>query len=49
MALSARIISTIEPDLFNECFIDWMSLVHTLTEGQVVTHDGKNASKLIQS
>ncbi|PSW23121.1 ISAs1 family transposase [Photobacterium phosphoreum] len=37
----ARIISTIEPKPFQECFINWMSSVHTLTEGQVVAIDGK--------
>ena len=37
----ARIISTIEPKQFQECFINWMSSVHTLTEGQVVAIDGK--------
>ncbi|MGR2884652.1 ISAs1 family transposase [Vibrio vulnificus] len=37
----ARIISTIEPESFHECFINWMSSVHTLTQGQVVAIDGK--------
>ena len=37
----ARIISTIEPEQFHECFVSWMSSVHTLTEGQVVAIDGK--------
>ncbi|WED23293.1 ISAs1 family transposase [Vibrio sp. JC009] len=37
----ARIISTIEPEQFHECFVNWMSSVHTLTEGQVVAIDGK--------
>ena len=35
----ARIISTIEPKQFQECFINWISSVHTLTEGQVVAID----------
>lgn len=37
----ARIISTIEPEPFHECFINWMSSIHTLTEGQVIAIDGK--------
>ena len=37
----ARIISTIEPEQFHECFINWMSSIHTLTEGQVIAIDGK--------
>ena len=37
----ARIISTIEPEQFQECFINWMSSIHTLTEGQVIAIDGK--------
>ena len=37
----ARIISRIEPESFHTCFINWMSAVHTLTEGQVVAIDGK--------
>ena len=30
----SRIISTIDPEQFHECFINWMSSIHTLTEGQ---------------
>ncbi|AZL84935.1 ISAs1-like element ISVsa13 family transposase [Aliivibrio salmonicida] len=37
----ARIISTIEPVQFHECFLNWMQSVHTLTEGQVIAIDGK--------
>ena len=37
----ARIISTIEPEQFQECFINWMSSIHTLTEGQIIAIDGK--------
>lgn len=37
----ARIISKIEPESFHACFINWMSAVHSLTEGQVVAIDGK--------
>lgn len=36
-----RIISTIEPKQFQECFINWMSSIHTLTKGQVIAIDGK--------
>lgn len=36
----ARIISTIEPEHFNEYSVNWMSSVHTLTDGQVVSVDG---------
>ncbi|CAK6713433.1 Putative transposase (fragment) [Vibrio harveyi] len=37
----ARIISTIEPEQFHECFVNWMSSIHTLTDGQVIAIDGK--------
>lgn len=37
----ARIISTIEPEQFHECFLNWMRSVHTLTDGQVIAIDGK--------
>jgi predicted transposase YbfD/YdcC len=37
----ARIISKIEPEPFHACFINWMSAVHNLTDGQVVAIDGK--------
>ena len=37
----ARTISTIDPDQFHECFVNWMLSIHTLTEGQVVANDGK--------
>ena len=37
----ARIISTIEPEQFQECFTNWMSSIHALTEGQVIAIDGK--------
>ena len=33
----ARIISTIEPGQFQQCFLAWMQSIHTLTEGQVPT------------
>ena len=37
----ARIISRIGPDSLHACFINWMSAVHTLTDGQVVDINGK--------
>ncbi len=37
----ARILSRIDPDSFHTCFINWMSAVHSLTDGQVVAIDGK--------
>ena len=37
----SRIISSIEPASFHQCFIDWMSSIQTLTAGQVVAIDGK--------
>jgi len=37
----ARIISTIEPAQFHQCFVDWMESIHTLTEGQIIAIDGK--------
>ena len=40
----ARIISTIEPGQFQQCFLVWMQSIHTLTEGQVIAIDGKTLS-----
>lgn len=37
----ARILSRIDPDSFHSCFINWMSAVHSLTDGQIVAIDGK--------
>ncbi|MGR6837616.1 ISAs1 family transposase [Aliivibrio wodanis] len=37
----ARIVSNIEPEQFHQCFVSWMSSVHSLTQGQVVAIDGK--------
>ena len=36
-----RIISTIEPEPFHQCFLAWAQAVHTMTEGQVIAIDGK--------
>lgn len=37
----ARVISSIEPEQFHQCFIAWMQSVHDLTDGQVIAIDGK--------
>ena len=37
----ARIISSIKPELFQACFIEWMQSVHQLTDGELVAIDGK--------
>ncbi|EBP2521644.1 ISAs1 family transposase [Salmonella enterica] len=37
----ARLISTIEPAAFRECFLSWIRSVHRLTQGEVVAIDGK--------
>ncbi|KMJ43316.1 transposase [Xenorhabdus khoisanae] len=37
----ARIISRINPQQFNLCFINWMNSVHELTQGELVAIDGK--------
>ncbi len=37
----ARIISTIKPELFQTCFLNWMQSVHELTQGEVIAIDGK--------
>ncbi|ENM5763214.1 ISAs1 family transposase [Vibrio mimicus] len=37
----ARLISTINPTEFRDCFLAWMKAVHKLTCGEVVAIDGK--------
>ncbi|MGK0411620.1 MAG: hypothetical protein ACJASB_003826 [Shewanella psychromarinicola] len=37
----ARIVSMIDPDSFNACFLAWMKSVHQLTNGEVIAIDGK--------
>ncbi|WP_411354728.1 ISAs1 family transposase, partial [Xenorhabdus khoisanae] len=37
----ARIISRINPEQFNLCFINWMRSVHELTQSELVAIDGK--------
>ncbi|MGO4999265.1 ISAs1 family transposase [Oceanisphaera sp. W20_SRM_FM3] len=37
----ASIISSIKPELFQACFIEWMQSVHQLTDGELVAIDGK--------
>jgi predicted transposase YbfD/YdcC len=37
----ARIIATIKPAEFQQCFINWMQSMHQLTSGELVAIDGK--------
>ncbi|MDX8001139.1 ISAs1 family transposase [Xenorhabdus sp. Reich] len=37
----ARIISRLNPEQFNLCFINWMYSVHAITQGELVAIDGK--------
>lgn len=37
----ARLISTIDPAEFRDCFLAWMKAVHKLTCGEVVAINGK--------
>lgn len=37
----ARLIASIDPAEFRDCFVSWMKAVHTLTCGEVVAIDGK--------
>lgn len=37
----ARLISSIKPETFQKCFLNWMRSVHKLTQGEVVAIDGK--------
>lgn len=36
-----RVISAIEPKLFNECFVKWINEISHLSKGEVVAIDGK--------
>jgi predicted transposase YbfD/YdcC len=36
-----RVFARLDPDQFQQCFVDWISAVSTVTEGQVVAIDGK--------
>ena len=37
----ARVFARLDPDGFRECFAQWVSDIHRLTQGQVVAIDGK--------
>ncbi len=37
----ARVFARIDPDRFRDCFMEWVSSVHRLTQGQVIAVDGK--------
>lgn len=37
----ARVFAQINPQQFQECFLDWMKSIHKITEGEVVALDGK--------
>ena len=37
----ARVFARIDPDRFRGCFMEWVSGVHRLTQGQVIAVDGK--------
>ena len=37
----ARVFARIDPDRFRNCFMEWVSGVHRLTQGQVIAVDGK--------
>lgn len=36
-----RVFARLDPQEFQQCFINWVKALHTLTEGQVVALDGK--------
>ena len=37
----ARVIASIKPTLFQQCFLDWIKAVNKLTEGELIAIDGK--------
>ena len=37
----ARLIASIDPQEFQQCFLAWMKAVHKLTDGEIVAIDGK--------
>ena len=41
----ARIISSIEPSLLQECFINWMTSAELETQGEIVAVDGKTVRR----
>ena len=36
-----RVFSLIDPQAFQQCFVDWVKSVSTITEGQIISIDGK--------
>ena len=42
----ARVFARLDPDRFRECFTQWGSRIHQLTQGQAVTIDGKTLRPL---
>ena len=41
----ARVFARLDPDRFRECFTQWVSSIHGLTQGQVVAIDGKTVRR----
>ena len=41
----ARVFARLDPDRFRECFTDWVSSIHRLTQGEVVAIDGKTVRR----
>ena len=37
----ARTIARIEPEQFNQCFVEWMQAVNRLSKGEIIAIDGK--------
>ena len=37
----ARVFTRIDPEQFQDCFMDWVSSISRLTQGQVIAVDGK--------
>jgi predicted transposase YbfD/YdcC len=36
-----RVFGALDPDQFQECFLNWMAAISTITEGEIVALDGK--------
>ena len=41
----ARVFARLDPDRFRECFTQWVSSIHQLTQGQAVAIDGKTVRR----
>ena len=41
----ARVFARLDPERFRECFTEWVSNIHRLTQGEVVAIDGKTARR----